>query len=59
VRQVLRFLVEHTGARRAHILVEPDNLPSLRVARSVGATEVGRLVNAHGQTLLRHVLTLV
>jgi RimJ/RimL family protein N-acetyltransferase len=36
VRLVLRFLEEHTGAREAHIRVDPANEASLRVLRAVG-----------------------
>src|SRR5262249_29517966 len=41
VRLLIRFVAEHTGAPRAHILVDPENEASLRVARAVGAVMVG------------------
>ena len=36
VRLALQFLRDHTGARRVHIMVDPDNRPSLAVAASTG-----------------------
>ncbi|MEM6291211.1 MAG: GNAT family protein [Myxococcota bacterium] len=39
VRLTLEFLALHTGCQRAHILVDVDNEPSLRVARSVCRVE--------------------
>lgn len=38
VRLALEFLALHTACPRAHILVDADNVPSLRVARSVCQT---------------------
>lgn len=56
VRLALRFVAEHTGARRAHVIVEEGNLPSVRVARSVAADEPTRFVNARGQSMHRFVI---
>ncbi len=58
VRLVARFIVEHTDARRAYLIVDAENIGSLRVARSVGAVEVGRWVNPRGRTMIRHELRL-
>lgn len=55
---VTRFLHENTGAREAHIIVDEENVKSLRVARAVGATECERFVNEHGRTMVRHVIAL-
>ena len=56
VRLVTRFLLDHTGAGSAHIIVDPRNEPSLRVARAVGAAETDRWTDEHGRTMVRHVL---
>jgi RimJ/RimL family protein N-acetyltransferase len=53
VRLELLFLREHTSASAAHILVDAGNTASLRVARSVGATEIGRFVNRSHRTMIR------
>jgi RimJ/RimL family protein N-acetyltransferase len=58
VRLLERFLRDHTGATTAHIIADAENTPSLRVARSVGATEAEHWRNEHGRTMIRHVLTL-
>lgn len=58
VRLVTRFLLDHTGARAAHVIVDRENAASLRVARSVGAAETERWENEHGRTMIRHVLAL-
>lgn len=58
VRLLTQFLLDHTGARSAHIIVDEQNAASLRVARAVGATESQRWVNEHGRTMIRHVLAL-
>ena len=58
VRLLLRFLHDHTGASQAHIVVDSANAASLRVARSVGATETERWRNQHGRTIIRHVRSL-
>lgn len=57
VRLVLRFLRDHTAARRAHLIVDIANAPSLRVAQAVGATGVERWDDG-GRTLIRHVVEL-
>ena len=56
VRLLLKFLAEHTGAREAHILVDPDNLASLRVASAIGATAVETFTTADGERNIRHVV---
>jgi RimJ/RimL family protein N-acetyltransferase len=58
VRLVLRFLQDHTAARRAHIIVDAENIASLRVARAVHATAGEQWVTDRGRTLVRHVLSL-
>ena len=55
VRVELLFLRDHTSATTAHIQVDTQNTASLRVARSVGATEVGRFVNPSRRTMIRFV----
>jgi RimJ/RimL family protein N-acetyltransferase len=54
----LQFLRDHTGTRRAHIMVDPDNTPSLAVAASLGAAVGEMKVDRHGRPLLRHTLEL-
>jgi RimJ/RimL family protein N-acetyltransferase len=58
VRLVCDFLRERTSACEAHILVDANNINSIRVARAVGATERCSFVNDEGRTMLRHVLDL-
>jgi RimJ/RimL family protein N-acetyltransferase len=58
VRLVLRFLHDHTGAGQAHVVVDAANVASLRVARSVGATETERWRNQYDRTMIRHVRPL-
>ena len=58
VRLALQFLRDHTGTRRVHIMVDPDNRPSLAVAASTGATVGALTVDRHGRSLLRHSLDL-
>ncbi|EDM75918.1 POSSIBLE TRANSFERASE [Plesiocystis pacifica SIR-1] len=55
VRLLLRFVAEHTGARQAHVVLDPNNAASERVARAVTNAEPQTFVNAHGQTWLRFV----
>ncbi len=57
-RLALRFLRDHTGTRRAHIMVDPNNTPSLAVAVSLGTTVGAMTVDPHGRSLLRHSLEL-
>lgn len=57
VRLALQFLRDHTGTRRAHIMVDPNNTPSLSVAAST-ATVGALTVDRHGRSLLRHSLDL-
>jgi RimJ/RimL family protein N-acetyltransferase len=58
VRLILRFLAEHTGARTASIGVDARNEASLRVARAVGAVEVGRHIDKLGDPMVRHELPI-
>jgi RimJ/RimL family protein N-acetyltransferase len=51
-RLVLRFVADHTGAREAHVLVDPGNEASLRVARALE----GSIVDAG--PMVRHVVSL-
>jgi RimJ/RimL family protein N-acetyltransferase len=58
VRLILRFLGDHTAAPRAHLVMDPRNTASLRVARAVGAAAVARFVNRRGEEMIRHVIAL-
>ena len=58
VQLVIEFLGDHTGAREAHIVVDSQNAPSLRVAARLGAAEVDRWTDVSGRIMLRHVLTI-
>jgi len=58
VRLVMRFLTDHTGCREAHILVDSENVASLRVPAAVGMGETARWTNDAGRTMIRHVKTL-
>lgn len=58
VRLLAQFLRDHTGAREAHILVDAENVASLRVTRSVGAATGEPEPADGGRTRVRHVLTL-
>jgi RimJ/RimL family protein N-acetyltransferase len=58
VRSALRFLRDHTSTCRAHIMIDPENTPSLAVAGSVGATVEATTVDRHGRTLVRHSIEL-
>lgn len=58
VRLVLRFLADTTEATVAQISVDEENAASLRVARAVGAREVGRWTNARGREMIRHVIAV-
>ena len=58
VRLALQFLRDHTGTRRVHIMVDPNNTKSLAVASSLGATVGAMTVDPHGRSLLRHSLEL-
>jgi RimJ/RimL family protein N-acetyltransferase len=61
VRLVARFLTEHTGAPRAHIIVDARNEASLRVAAAVGAVPTEQWHDDDwpgGRTLIRHILPL-
>jgi RimJ/RimL family protein N-acetyltransferase len=54
VRLMLQFLAEHTGARVASIGADERNEASLRVARAVGALEVGRHIDELGDPMVRY-----
>jgi hypothetical protein len=56
VRLLVRFLGDQTGARAAHLVIDPANTASLRVARAVGATEVVRFENETARLMCRFVL---
>jgi RimJ/RimL family protein N-acetyltransferase len=58
VRLVVRFLEENTTAAEAHIIVDSENVASLRVARSVGAVPTETWTNERGRVMIRHVLLL-
>ena len=58
VRLVLRFLRDHTAARRAHLVVDEKNAASLRVAAAVGAEARHTRVDERGRTLIHHVIEL-
>ncbi|MHB1446636.1 MAG: GNAT family N-acetyltransferase [Acidimicrobiales bacterium] len=58
VRLVLAFLADHTGCRKAHIVVDSENAPSLRVPSAVGAVLVDCWTNESGRTMLRHVVAI-
>jgi len=58
VRLVMGFLADHTAAREAHIIVDPRNVASVRVTRSVGARESGEILGELGQRMIRHVLPI-
>ena len=57
VRLIIRFLRDHTGAQQAHILVDEENVASLRVARAVGATPHGSS-DEHEPPLARHIVVI-
>lgn len=59
VRLVMQFLLEHTGARYAHIIVDAENVDSLHVAVAVGATQTEQWVSDKGRTMIRHVAKLL
>ncbi len=58
VNLITRFLADHTGARRAHLIIDSDNVASLRVADAVGAEEAERWINEQGRTLVRCLMRL-
>ncbi|MGH9123517.1 MAG: GNAT family N-acetyltransferase [Acidimicrobiales bacterium] len=58
VRLVIQFLSDHTGCREAHVVVDSENVASLRVPRTLGFAEVGRWTNESGRTMTRHVLRI-
>jgi RimJ/RimL family protein N-acetyltransferase len=58
VRLVKRFLADSTGAREAHLIVDPLNEPSIRVASAVGAMPIEQWQDARGHTLIRHIVLL-
>jgi RimJ/RimL family protein N-acetyltransferase len=58
VRLVCAFLTDHTATRHAYLIIDSENLKSLRVARSIGAVEVDRWCNDQERTMIRHLLNL-
>jgi len=58
VRLLLRFLEEQTTATEAHILVDSENVASLRVAHSVGAVATAQWTDDSKRTMIRHVVKL-
>ena len=58
VRLITRFIIEHTGARRAYLVVDAQNVASMRVARAVGSEEVERWTNDRNRMMVRHQLRL-
>ena len=58
VRLVLRFLRDHTAARRAHLVIDAENAASLRVAAAVGAREYDARIDARGRTMIHHAIEL-
>ena len=58
VRLLTRFLADHTGARRAHLVLDTANTASLRVAAAVGARVTERWTDEKGSSMVRHVLEL-
>lgn len=53
VRLLLRFLAEHTRARRAQLVIDHENLASLRVARALTQAEPETVVDDRGRLALR------
>ena len=58
VRLLCQFLIDHTSAREAHIVIDPENVASLRVARAVGAVEGEPFVDDRGQPRVRYIRPL-
>jgi RimJ/RimL family protein N-acetyltransferase len=58
VRLVQQFLVDHTASSRAHLLIDRENVASIRVARAVGATQREQWIDGRGRTIVRHVVDL-
>jgi len=54
VQLALQFLRDHTATRQAHVMVDPNNMPSLAVATSVGAAVGATTIDRHGRSLIRH-----
>ncbi|HXH59442.1 hypothetical protein [Iamia sp.] len=54
----MRFLGDHTGARRAHIIADAENAASRRVAASLDARVTEQWPDGHGRTMIRHVLSI-
>jgi RimJ/RimL family protein N-acetyltransferase len=58
IELALRFLRDHTGTRRAVLVVDPREVALRGVARSVGATVGAVTSDRHGHSLVRHWLEL-
>lgn len=54
VRLLIEFLRDHTGARVFHIIVDTDNVPSLRVAEASGARSAETWLDDQGRTMVRY-----
>ena len=55
---VLAFLADHTGAREAHLVIDAENDPSIRLAGGVGVYERERFAGADGRVKVRHVVEI-
>lgn len=58
VRLLVGFIADNTAVREAHLIVDPRNSASLRVALSIGATRTGVLDGASGGQMIRHVVAI-
>lgn len=58
VSLLLRFLGDHTGAREAHLVVDAENVASLRVVASLAAEERQRWTDERGRPMVRHVVAV-
>ena len=58
VRLVLEFLATQTTIERAHLIIDPANAASMRVAESVGAERIESFRNVHDQLMTRNVISL-
>jgi RimJ/RimL family protein N-acetyltransferase len=59
LRLLLRFLADHTLAERAHLLIHPENAPSLKVARALGAIEAASVIDPRDGTLVHFTLDVL
>ena len=59
-RLAVAFVRDHTAAREVHLIVDPDNAPSLGVAQALDPAAqlpVAKTI-VRGQTMHRHILTI-